>query len=254
MTQDTGRSGIGPGRRRAAGAVAIALTLGGFGLTGCGVVKAVKTVTHDVESNKSTIQAFTSNLKSGSATTFEAKYVTTGGSPATIVYAVKPPHGLAFRDSPSGRSSSGISRVDLVANSSGEYACTPPSGSGSGWSCQKLPAASAATRNKILGFYTPAHWVAFLRDFSLAAGFAGDKVTSSTLTVNGFSMKCVDLRATGVPGTSRICSTAQGILGYVKVASDANSFEITSYSGSPSASLFRLPPGAKVTTSRTGTS
>jgi hypothetical protein len=244
-------------RRSAAGAVAIALAASGFGLTGCGVVKAVKTVTHDVESNKSTIQAFTSNLKSPAATTFEATYQTTGGSPATIVYAVRPPDGLAFRDTPSGGSSSGISRVDLVANSSGEYACTPPSsgsGSGSGWSCEKLPAASAVTRNKILGFYTPAHWVAFLRDFSLAAGFAGDKVTSSSLTVNGFSMKCVDLRATGVPGTSRICSTAQGILGYVKVASDASSFEIKSYSGSPPASLFRLPPGAKVTTSRTGTS
>jgi hypothetical protein len=247
-----------PGHRRAAGAVALALVLGGFGLTGCGVVKAVKTVTHDVESNKSTIQAFTSNLKSSAGTTFEATYVTTGSSPATIVYAVRPPDGLAFRDTPSGGSSNGISRVDIVANTSGEYACTPPSSSGSGsgprWSCEKLPGASAATRNKILGFYTPDHWVAFLRDFSLAAGFAGDKVTSSTLTVNGFSMKCVDLRATGVPGTSRICSTAQGILGYVKVASDANSFEITAYSGSPSASLFRLPPGAKVTTSRTGTS
>jgi hypothetical protein len=259
MTHDTGRSGMVPGRRRAAGAIAIAIALAasGFGLTGCGVVKTVRTVTHDVESNKSTIQAFTSNLKSPAATTFEATYVTTGGSPSRIVYAVKPPDGLAFRDTPSG-GSSGISRVDIVANSSGEYACTPPSssgsGSGSGWSCEKLPAASVATRNKILGFYTPDHWVAFLRDFSLAAGFAGDKVTSSTLTVNGFSMKCVDLRATGVPGTSRICSTAQGILGYVKVASDANSFEITAYSGSPPASLFRLPPGAKVTTARTGTS
>jgi len=257
MNHDTVRPGMVPGRRAAA-AVALALAASGFGLAGCGVVKAVKTVTHDVESNKSTIQAFTSNLKSPAATTFEVTYKTTGGSPATIVYAVRPPDGLAFRDTPSGGSSSGISRVDVVANSSGEYACTPPSSSGSssgsGWSCEKLPAASAATRNKILGFYTPAHWVAFLRDFSLAAGFAGDKVTSSTLTVNGFSMKCVDLRATGVPGTSRICSTAQGILGYVKVASDRNSFEITSYSGSPPASLFRLPPGAKVTTSRTGTS
>ena len=41
------------------------------------------------------------------------------------------------------------------------------------------------------------------------------------MTVNGFSMSCVDLQASGVPGTSTICTTSQGILGYVKVASDA---------------------------------
>jgi hypothetical protein len=52
--------------------------------------------------------------------------------------------------------------------------------------------------------------------------------------------------AAGVPGTSRICSTAQGILGYVKVATDPTSFEIKAYSASPPASLFELPSGAKV--------
>jgi hypothetical protein len=51
-----------------------------------------------------------------------------------------------------------------------------------------------------------------------------------------------------VPGTSTICTTAQGILGYVKVASDSTSFEITAFSSSPPASLFELPPGATVTT------
>jgi hypothetical protein len=30
--------------------------------------------------------------------------------------------------------------------------------------------------------------------------------------------------ASGVPGTSTICTTAQGILGYVKVASNPNQF------------------------------
>jgi hypothetical protein len=259
MTTNTGRAAVVLVRRRAAGVVAAALVLSGLGLTGCGVVKAVQKVKDTVEGNRGTIDEFTSRLQSGKATPFEATYVTTGGSPATIVYAVMPPNGLAFKDTPSGGRSSntGISRLDVVANATGEYSCTPPSsgsGTGSGWSCQKLGAVSAADRNKIFDFYTPAHWITFLRDFSLAAGFAGDKVTSSTMTVNGFSMKCVDFRASGVPGTSRICSTARGILGYVKVASHATSFEITSYSASPSASLFKLPPGAKVTTARGGSS
>jgi hypothetical protein len=72
------------------------------------------------------------------------------------------------------------------------------------------------------------------------------------MSLNGFNMNCVDLVASGVPGTSTICSTSQGILGYVKVASDSTSFQIKSYSTSPPSSLFELPPGAKVTTSSQG--
>jgi hypothetical protein len=117
-----------------------------------------------------------------------------------------------------------------------------------------LGATSAAAENQIFDLYTPNHWISFLKDFSLAAGIAGDKVTSSTMTVNGFAMQCVDFVTPGVTGTSTICTTAQGILGYVKVASDATSFEITNYSASPPASLFQLPPGAKVTTESSGAS
>ena len=129
----------------------------------------------------------------------------------------------------------------------------PAAGSSAPWSCQKLDPATAATENKIFDFYTPAHWITFLKDFSLAAGLAGDKVTSSTMTVNGFPMQCVDFVAPGIPGTSTICTTAQGILGYVKVAGDATSFEIKSYSSSPAASLFEPPAGATITAVTTPT-
>jgi hypothetical protein len=67
-------------------------------------------------------------------------------------------------------------------------------------------------------------------------------------------MSCVDFVAAGVAGTSTICTTAQNILGYVKVASDAVSFEIQKFSTSPPAALFQLPPGAKVTTAQTSPS
>jgi len=249
MTPNTDRAVIALTRRSTAGVVAVGLALSGFGLTGCGVVTAVKKLAGTVEKNKATIDAFTSKMKSGEAVPFEATYVTTGSSPITIVYAVQPPKGLAFKETPSGSTSSGNNtNVDILVNSSGEYLCTPPSSSSSSWSCQKLQAVNAAAQNKIFGFYTPAHWVQFLEGFSLAAGFAGDKISSSSMTVNGFAMNCVDFVASGVPGKSTICTTAQGILGYVKVASDTTSFEITSYSASPDASLFELPPGAKVTT------
>jgi hypothetical protein len=137
-------------------------------------------------------------------------------------------------------------------NSSGEFVCSQ-SGAGTQWTCQKLGTADAATENKIFDFYTPAHWINFLKEFSLAAGLAGDQVSSSTMTVNGFPMKCVDLVAPGVTGTSTICSTAQGILGYVNVASASVSFEIQKYSTSPPSSLFALPPGATITTIPTPT-
>jgi hypothetical protein len=229
--------------------IVVALLVSALVGTGCGVVSAVKKVEGAVRGNKATIDTFTNKMQSGEAETFEATYVTTGSSPATIVYAVQPPTGIAFTDTPSGGSTSSI---DVIANSSGEYSCSPPS-SGSGPTCQKLGATDTATENKLFDFYTPAHWVSFLKDFSLAAGLAGDKVSSSTMSVNGFSMDCVDFVAPGVSGTSAICTTAQGILGYVKVASDSTSFEIKSYSASPPASLFELPPGAKVVTPSTTT-
>ncbi len=216
--------------------------------TGCSVISKVRQDVHNVEGNKATVDSFTQNLQSGQGTPFEATYTTTGGAPATVVYAVDPSSGgLAFHETQTGANASNL---QVIVNSSGEYVCNQ-SASGAAWSCQKLGKSDAVSENKILDFYTPAHWVAFLKGVSLVAGLAGDKVTSSTMSLNGFDMNCVDLVAHGVPGTSTICSTAQGILGYVKVASDSTSFQITNYSSSPSASLFQLPPGATVTTPTT---
>jgi hypothetical protein len=235
-----------PRHLRTAGVAVASLALGAAGLGACSALGKVRAVVHDIRGNQATIDAFNTKLQSGAATTFEATYVTTGSAPATIVYAVQPPTGVAFTDTPSGGTGD-TTPVHLVVNSSGEYACSEQTAGGQ-WSCQKLGTADAATQNQIFNLYTPSHWITFLRDFSLAAGFAGDKVSSSTMTVNGFSMNCVDFVATGVTGTSTICSTAQGILGYVHVASDATSFEIKDFSTSPPASLFELPPGATVTT------
>ena len=81
---------------------------------------------------------------------------------------------------------------------------------------------------------------------AFGAGLAGDKVTTSSKTVNGFAMHCVDLFVKK-EGTSTICTTKQNILGYVKVASQSTTFQLKSYMSSPPASAFRLPSGAKIT-------
>ena len=216
--------------------------------TGCSVVNKVKQAVHTVEGNKATIDSFTQHLQASAAMPFEATYATSGSAPATVVYAVNPPSGgLAMHETPTAANASG---VQLIVNPSGDYACNQ-SGSGGAWSCQKLGKADAATENQIFDIYTPSHWISFLKGVSLVAGLAGDKVTSSTMSLNGFDMNCVDLVARGVPGTSTICTTSQGILGYVEVASDSTSFQITNFSSSPEPSLFQLPPGATVTTSTT---
>ncbi len=230
------------------GIILASLVAVGVVATSSSVVSKVKQDVHNIEGNKATIDSFTQNLQSNKDTPFEATYTTTGSSPATVVYAVDPSSGgLAFHETQTGASAS---NVQLIVNSSGEYACNQ-SGSGGAWSCQKLGQADAAAENKIFDFYTPAHWVSFLKGVSLVAGLAGDKVTSSTMSLNGFDMSCVDLVAQGVAGTSSICSTSQGILGYVKVASNSTSFQITNFSSSPSPSLFQLPPGATITTTTT---
>jgi hypothetical protein len=226
----------------------VALVAIGALATGCSTVSKIKQDVHTVESNKSTVDSFTQNLQSNKDTPFEATYTTTGSAPATIVYAVDPSAGgLAFHETQTG---STASNVQIIVNSSGEYVCNQ-SGAGAAWSCRKLGTADAAGENKIFDLYTPSHWISFLKGVSLVAGLSGDKVTTSTKSLNGFDMNCIDLVAKGVAGTSAICSTSQGILGYVSVASDSTSFQITNFSSSPSPALFQLPPGATVTTSST---
>jgi hypothetical protein len=232
------------------GVLVLALLAVGALAASCSAVGKIKQAVHTVEGNKATIDSFSQNLQSTTNAPFEATYMTTGSSPATIVYAVDPSSGgLAFHETQTGSSAS---NVQIIVNSSGEYLCNQ-SGSAGAWSCQKLSKADAATQNKIFDIYTPSHWINFLKGVSLVAGLAGDKVTTSTKSLNGFDMQCVDLVAKGVSGTSTICSTSQGILGYVSVASDSTSFQITNYSSSPAPSLFQLPPGATVTTLTTPT-
>jgi F0F1-type ATP synthase membrane subunit c/vacuolar-type H+-ATPase subunit K len=123
MTPSARSLRFGPGRRGTAGIATVAL-LAGLGLAGCGIgqaVSAVKKVTHDVAANKATIDQFTTQMKATAGTAFEVTYVTTGKSPIRIIYAVRPPHGLTFRE----RSAVGK--------------------------------ASAAVRNKLFGFYTASH-------------------------------------------------------------------------------------------------
>lgn len=241
MPASASRATAAIARRRPA-VLALAI-LAVVGLCGCGVISKINNIRHAVEGNKKIIQTFTQGLKNTKATPFQVSYVTTASSPTTVTYAVRPPNDVAFSQVGTG---SGTSQINLISNSSGEYSCSQDS-SGGQWTCDKLGAAGATAQNALFAIYTPSHWVAFLEAFSIAAGLAGDKVTTSTMSVNGFSLNCIDFNAKG-EGLSTICTTtAQGILGYVKVANQPASFEIKSYTSSPPDSAFQLPAGATVT-------
>jgi hypothetical protein len=230
--------------RRGSAGIAVA-ALVGFGSAGCGVVNKLNNIRHAIDTNKTTVQAFTQGLKQGKAVPFQATYVTTGANPSTVTYAVQPPKNVSFSEVDA---SSSTSAVHLINNSSGQYSCSQASAGGQ-WTCQKLGTATAASQDALFSIYTPSHWVSFLGGFALVAGLAGDKVSTSSMTVNGFAMHCLDFVAKGVKGTSTICTTSQNILGYVKVASEATSFQIKSYTSSPPAAAFALPAGATITKS-----
>jgi len=240
--------GLALASRRGSACAAAALLFVSLGSAGCSVVSKINSIRHAVEGNKAIIQSFTQGLKNSKATPFQVTYVTTGAAPTTVTYAVQPPKDISFMETATG---SGTAQVDLVANSAGEYSCSQAAPGGQ-WTCQKLGTASATAQNALFAIYTPSHWVAFLEGFALVAGLAGDHVSTSSMTVNGFSMKCVDFVAKGVKGTSTICTTAQNILGYVKVGNEPTSFEIKSYTATPSASAFQLPAGATVSQGSAG--
>lgn len=233
MSQHHGRIGL----------LIAGLALAGLLATGCSAIAKAKQTYENIKGNKATVDAFTQNLSNGKSVPFMATYATSGSSPATVVYAVNPSSGeLAFHLTQTGAS---VSNIQFIVNSSGNYACTQ---TGSSWSCKKDDQSSATGEENLFDLYTPDHWINFLKGLSLVAGLAGDKVTTSTMSLNGFNMSCIDLVAHGVAGTSTICTTSQNILGYVKVAQGSTTFEITNYSGSPPPSLFQLPPGATITT------
>ena len=211
--------------------------------TGCSAISKAKQTYENIKGNKATVDAFTQNLSNGKSVPFAATYATSGASPATVVYAVNPSNGeLAFHLTQTGGSASNI---QFIVNSSGNYACTQ---SGSSWSCKKVDQASAADQENLFDLYTPDHWINFLKGLSLVAGLAGDKVTTSTMSLNGFNMSCIDLVAHGVAGTSTICTTPAEHSRVRQGGAGLDHLRDHELLGIAAASLFQLPPGATITT------
>jgi len=267
---------LSTGHRGTAAALAGAVLLGGLALAGCAAEHAVRKTSHaaagsqavantrvagdrlaastPVTAGKGTIGAFIAKLQAGAGTPFEATYLSFGKVPADIVYAVRPPDGLLFRDNT--LAGGKARRTQIVVNGSGEYRCVQRGTGHARWTCRQLGRASAAAQNKTFAVYTAAHWAAYLKTVALTPGAKVFTFTQSANTapmigegtrVDG--MDCLSFRppgaAAGFAGLRSICAAAPGILGSVFGCSGPGIL-LHRYITSPPASLFRLPPGAKV--------
>ena len=218
-----------------------------LGLTGCSkVINAIKTA-HNVLHEGAAISALSNKLKSADKAPYEVTYVTTGANPVTTELASAPPKEFAFGTTVSGQI------VNVIQNSKGEFACSKAVSPAATWSCLEVTGASAQSYKLMYAVYSGSYWIDFLKLYSAAAALQGVTIHSTTMSVNGFALQCAVVVNKKSPATSEWCVTSQGILGYVSVSSSKTDFEIKSYSGSPSPTLFQVPVGATITTIPTTT-
>jgi len=148
------------GHRGAAAAVTAAVLLGGACAAGCTgmtpanelahpVAGGTATIGHPVTGGQAVIDSFTARLRRGAATPYEAQYFTAGRASRRIVYAVRPPGELLFRDT---ALVSGKGR-EIVLNGSGEYLCRSPGHAR--WACERLGKAGAAAHRPRPSASTP---------------------------------------------------------------------------------------------------
>jgi outer membrane murein-binding lipoprotein Lpp len=235
--------------------VAVVVATTALGLTGCSAINkaanAVKAV-HNLVHGSAAIDQLTSKMQSSDTSAYDVTYVTTGSAPATVRFAVDPPHDFAFDDTTS------TGEFQVLGGAAGVFECSrSSSGSSSAgaWSCVKAQGAEVDTDKLAYALYSGSYWIDFLKIYSVAAALHGVTISSATMSVNGFNLQCAVVVSGSKPNeqTSEVCVTSQGILGYVSVSARSADFEIQSFSPSPPASLFQIPAGATVSTLPTPT-
>lgn len=240
MTRHSGIESTGAHRLRGSAGMLAMVAVVALALSGCGVVKAIEhKALNELTGRNKVLNTFTSKINTSPDASYEATYVTTGSSPATITFAATPPNDLLFQ----GGGTSGR----LLQNSTGSYACNQATGGAT--TCTRLSAQLFNTEKAVYALYSGKYWIDFLRVYSTVAGLAGVSIKASSMTVNGFALSCVVVNGGKQnTGTSTWCETSAGILAYVQAQSNGTAFELKSYSANPPASLFALPAGATVNT------
>lgn len=240
------------GRRAKTAATAVlslSLVVGGCG----GSIGKVINAVHALANAAGSLKNLQSEIQKGEKASYEATYKTTGSaaSSSSITFAQEPGGKYAFMEPGSG----GSGGTDFVADGKNTYDCSQ-TGSGVKWTCLQTPEPASSSGLDSLPFFgfTGAYFYAIVEALQVEAAIAGFKVTNSTTTVNGISLKCVSLtgKVNGQAENDEWCVTGDGILGLVKYtgsgAGDNSSFEITKLDTSPPASIFEPPSAATLTT------
>jgi hypothetical protein len=194
-------------------------------------------------SSSAKLDQIESAISKESSASFKLVYKTSGtGTPSTITIAQMPPK-QSFMVSGGSSGSGG----EMIYDGKKTYYCSNSSG-GTGPVCISYGSLSSTPLASIVDVYSGQTAVTALKSWQseLAAGITGYHQSFSSASFAGQSAQCVSWTYNG--STAKYCVTNSGILAYVgdQTSSGSHSFQLESYSGSPSASEFQLPAGAKV--------
>lgn len=188
------------------------------------------------------LASITSKLQASANTSYDATYTVSGGANATksIELASSPPDKVVFIITDANGT-----KTELISAGQLSDSCTQ---SGATWNCVQYPQATFASLATALQIYRGGYWTQVLTRMQAAAAASGVTVTPSTMSAAGQQLACVTYTGGSVGAGGEVCVTSDGVLGYVHSATSNVTFQLSSYSTSPSPSVFGLPAGATITT------
>lgn len=179
------------------------------------------------------LSSFAQQIQSGVHTIFKAVYTASGaGTSGTYTIEQAPPKSL-FKTSDG----------EVLATGSATYYCStaaPVTCVNAGGSAGVNPLAALTQ----VFSATPIENAIQQAEAEAAAHTQGFNASFSTQSFGGLSSDCVTL--TSASQTAKYCATKSGVLTYS--GTSTSSFQLTSYSSSPSPSDFQVPAGATVQT------
>jgi hypothetical protein len=185
-------------------------------------------------SDASQLQSLSSAVQSGEHASYKAVYTSQSstGAAQTITIEQMPPKSVFSTTSGS-----------VIDDGTHTYFC---SASGAAEQCVTESSGGANPFASITALFSP---TTLLNEFHAAEGAAaahtaGYSVAFSSGSYAGLAAKCLDY--TAATQTVKYCVTDTGLLAYAQ--STGGTFELTSFSSSPAAGDFSLPPGATVVT------
>lgn len=199
------------------------------------------------------LQSFGGTIKAAKNATFKATYTSTssGSGSQTITLEQAPPKQAFTTTDSSGGSNA------LLNTGTATYACDSTSSATP--TCTSMNSSGGAgALSSVISVYNGSSALTAINSWQsiAAAHVAGISLTFTKTTLAGQQVRCATWKYQG--SSSTYCVTTGGVLAKVESSGGPNSstssssFELTSFSASPPAADFELPPGATVVTIPTG--